>query len=137
MTAEQVMNEVSQVAESIRSDARHAIPVADRGDYCRQGDIYLTRIDKADMPDEVKPIANSSLQLAPGETQGSRHCLKSLRGVTLYAVPNAGPLDGPIIEAQRRFTVTHPEHGDRSFPAGVYAVTYQRAFADELRRVQD
>jgi hypothetical protein len=55
----------------------------------------------------------------------------------MYRVSNPGPLDGPIIDAPDGCAIDHPEHGDAVLPAGVYAITYQRAYAQELRRVQD
>lgn len=75
--------------------------------------------------------------MAPGATQGSRHTLRSLDGVTVYKLRDAGSLDGPIVEAKEPAWLDHPEHGNRQLPAGLYAVTYQRAFAEELRAVQD
>ena len=44
---------------------------------------------------------------------------------------------GPTIHATHPFTVTHPEHGDRTLPAGNYLVTYQRTWANQIRRTQD
>jgi len=51
--------------------------------------------------------------------------------------PEGGPLVGPVIKARERWALRHPEHGDVEFPAGDYVVTYQRAYADELRRQMD
>jgi hypothetical protein len=78
-----------------------------------------------------------SLQLAPGTSQGSRHCLESLEGITVFRLADQTPLDGPILEAPSGLRVNHPEHGDVTLRPGVYAVVYQRAFAEELRRVED
>ena len=135
MTTETVFNEVQSKAESIACDKERAIEVMDIGDEVRQGDIYITMIDGK--PAGAKQIKDAILQLAPGNTQGSRHCLRSFEGVKLFALDNPGPLDGPIIVADQPFTIDHPEHGNRTFPAGTFAITFQRAFADDLRRVQD
>jgi len=110
---------------------------ADRaiGDEHPQGDVKFTRL--AALPAGAKRIDKPSAQLAPGTTQGSRHVLNDMNGIELYQAPDAGPLDGPIIVSECPFTVDHPEHAVVTFPAGIEAVTYQRAFAEELRRVQD
>ena len=134
-TVDSVFERVKQQAEAIASDAEHTIPVMYIGDEVRQGDIYITRIPG--VPHGAELVESPTRQLAPGTTQGSRHCLRSLDGVKVYRMRNAGPLDGPIIDAPGGCTIDHPEHGNRTLPGGTYAVTYQRAFAEELRRVQD
>jgi hypothetical protein len=82
-------------------------------------------------------VPDPSLQLAPGTSRGSRHCLESLDGITFYRLERATPLDGPVLDAPRGLRVNHPEHGDVTLRPGVYAVVYQRAFAEEIRRVED
>lgn len=104
------------------------------GDYHRQGDIYLTRL-KA-VPGGAEKITPAA-QLAPGTTQGSRHIIASLNGVTMFRLKNPSPLDGPILKSDKPVTVEHPEHGHVTLPAGVYGVTYQRQYAEELKRVAD
>ena len=122
-------------AETIVSDAEQRIHEMEVGDSVRQGDVYLTRISR--LPRGAVEVKQPDRQLAPGTTQGSRHCLRSLDGVRVYHFAQPGPLDGPVIEAESDWAVEHPEHGDYVLPPGTYAVTYQRAFADELKRVQD
>lgn len=134
-TIDNVMDQIGQAAENIKSDGERTIEVMDVGDEIRQGDIYITMI--AGVPKGAKPVKQPQTQLAPGTTQGSRHCLRSLDGVRLFEVGNAGVLDGPIIEAKEGCAIDHPEHGNRVLPPGVFAVTFQRAYADELRRVED
>lgn len=46
-------------------------------------------------------------------------------------------LEGPIIEAPAGCVIAHPEHGDHIYPPGVFQVTFQRAYATELRRIAD
>jgi hypothetical protein len=135
MTTTETMEQIGATAEAIKSDAEHTVPVMDVGDEVRQGDIYVTRIES--VPAGAVKVAKPVKQLAPGATQGSRHCLRSIKGVMVYILKNPGPLDGPIVESARPIAIDHPEHGNRIIPAGVYAVTFQRAFAEELRRVQD
>jgi len=128
-------NEVLRQAESIRNDDHHTVKTMSPGDAWAQGDLGLVALES--LPANCKRDPNPSAQLAPGDTQGSRHCVDDLSTVTLYRLGNPTPLDGPIIDAPAGVRVNHPEHGDVTLPPGVYAVVYQRAFADELRAVQD
>ncbi len=67
--------------EAIISDKLQRFPdAAPAGSRVRQGDVYITRLDA--LPASCAMEANPSAQLAPGTTQGSRHCLKSLRSVS-------------------------------------------------------
>jgi hypothetical protein len=134
-TIENVMDQIGEAAEKIKSDGERVIEVMDVGDEVRQGDLYITMI--AGLPKGATPVKRPQSQLAPGTTQGSRHTLRSLDGVTIHELKNAGPLDGPILVCENGCAIDHPEHGNRVFPAGVYAITYQRAYADEIRRVED
>lgn len=104
-------------------------------DTIRQGDLYLTLIPK--LPEGK---ASKDAQLAPGQTQGSRHILSGkfelVTDVTFKNVPQA--LVGPAFKCKGDVELTHPEHGNKILPKGtVWQVTYQRAFAEEIRRVQD
>ena len=81
----QVVNDVqsvSEIAERIKSDAKQNFPeAASVGDFCRQGDIYITLL--AGVPANVIRDEKPGKQLAPGNTQGSRHCLSRMTGVTV------------------------------------------------------
>lgn len=134
LSVDEAVENVARQAETIRNDEEQKIELMDVGDEIRQGDIYLTKIES--VPAKAKP-SKFVTQLAPGNTQGSRHTIRNRRGVKMYEVDGASALDGPIIESKGVLCVDHPEHGNLVLPAGVYAVTYQRAFADELRRVAD
>ena len=135
MAAEKAFGEVHRHAEKIRNDGDHQVEMMDVGEMWAQGDVGLVRL--AGVPTGSVIIDEPSAQLAPGATQGSRHILSTLDGVRLFKLADPTPLDGPIIDAPGGCTVEHPEHGDVTLPAGVYGVVYQRAFADELRRVED
>jgi hypothetical protein len=126
---------VATQAEAIANDGEQVFDQIEIGEEVRQGDVYVTRL--AAVPPRATLVKKPQVQLAPGTTQGSRHCLRSLDGVKVYDVEAAGPLDGPVLECERGIAIDHPEHGNVVLAAGVYAVTYQRAFAEELRRVQD
>lgn len=80
------------------------------------------------------------LQLVPGSTLGSRHCIRESdrEFVTVYRPGRgASPLVGPTIVAAARISIDHPEHADHSIPAGTYQVVYQRDHAAEMARLAD
>ena len=135
ITAKKALTQIQTHAEKIKNDDAHVIETCSPGDMWAQGDVGILCIES--VPAGATLIEKPSRQLAPGTTQGSRHCIADMATVRLYRVADANPLDGPVIDAPHGVTVEHPEHGDISLPSGVYAVIYQRAYADELRRVQD
>lgn len=134
VTAATEFKSIKKHAESIVNDETHTIATMSTGDYWAQGDVKITCLD--DVPTGCKPI-KAEKQLAPGTSQGSRHCLVSLSGVEMFTLPDATPLDGPVFRAKQGCEIDHPEHGNVILPPGVYGITYQRQFAEELRRVVD
>ncbi len=103
-----------------------------------------------DSPPVGKPIKDR--QLAPGTTQGSRHVAEGDcelldvnrmdMAVTVNRLVRGGAvpfqLIGPAVRCIGDVTVTHPEHGHRTLPAGGdWAVVFQRDHAEEVRRVRD
>lgn len=138
VTIERAMTDVNQAAESIRrADPQRFPDAASPGDALRQGDLLVTLLDG--VPKGVRKADKPRLQLAEGSTQGSRHCLDSLEGVTVYELKDRGPYDGPVLDLTTERTITHPEHGHMVLPPGCYAVTYQRTVDSEQReqRVRD
>ena len=137
----QVLNDVqsvAEIAERIKSDAKQKFPeAASVGDFVRQGDCYFTLL--AGVPTGATVEKNPSKQLAPGTTQGSRHCLSRLTGVTVYRLKNPTAYGGPVLQVDKSVTITHPEHGNWVLPPGCYGVGYQRTEDSEgrIRRVQD
>ena len=138
---------VATAAESIRNAEPATIADMSAGDVVRQGDLYLVAIDAAPVPTGPYP----GRQLAPGATQGSRHVVEG--DCTLYT-PQAASAQailnrlipatkgvrhffGPAVLAAGPVTITHPEHGHRTLPAGTYLTTYQRTWADAIRRQAD
>lgn len=105
-------------------------------DCHRQGDVYILTLSS--LPRGLSAIATRA-QLAPGETQGSRHCIAAahLGRVKMYQRNATNPLEGPVIDASDEVEITHPEHGHVILPKGVYGIYYQRQMAEELRRVAD
>ena len=158
LSATEALEKVRAAAESIKNDETATIGTASPGDVVRQGDLYLICLTGHQPPKgDLAPVRER--QLAPGTSQGSRHVLKGrcrifaardkadlIRRICAACPPAAKmlapdrdePLVGPIFRTDAAVTVTHPEHGDRVLPKGEwFAVVYQRAFADEVRRQQD
>lgn len=130
------------------------------GDYWRQGDVLVYKMADPDASvEEVKKIVskyvsdnsqtrldakgweevkNPSAKVVPDDgTQGSQHIVKDMRGVRVFMNKSASELIGPVLFAENGFELTHPEHNHCGFESGFYLVTYQRALADEERRVRD
>ncbi len=107
------------------------------GRFASQGDvnfIFLDHIPEGTIP--AKPVS----QLAPGNTIGSRHCIKleHLAHVDFFVFPSPNPLQGPVLRFNRETEIEHPEHGNHIYPAGtIVAVTFQRKHAEELKRIED
>ena len=146
---------VQTSAEAIRNDEAATVGTVSPGDVVRQGDLYLVCIT-GHTPKKLAPTKER--QLAPGTTQGSRHALAGACAIhtaidakevitTLHKlVPATGSvlaidataLVGPVFETLGQVEVQHPEHGNRILPEGEwFAVIYQRALADEVRRQVD
>ena len=109
-------------------------------DCIRQGDLYLTVIDK--IPDGHVHVENPQTidcQLVPGSTQGAKHCLDSLHGIDLYRPAEWGlgyeGLIGPVLAIHETRTVQHPTHGDVVIAAGhLIQCDFQREFDQEQMR---
>lgn len=136
-TAVSVFQEIKQAVEDIKNDEHQIAGSLSVKDGIRQGDVYIVCLPE--VPEDAKRMGQVQMQLAPGTTQGSRHILESAEGVTMYTWERFqdNPLSGPILECKQPVRITHPEHGDWTIPEGVWHCRYQRAFAEELRRVQD
>jgi hypothetical protein len=110
------------------------------GDVIRQGDLYLECISALPTGKSL-----SVRQLAPGNTQGSRHVLEGdcevvevKQHTTASGHEVHSALIGPAFICKGACEVTHPEHGNKVLPENtIWQVVYQQAFADEVRRVAD
>jgi hypothetical protein len=105
------------------------------GDGARQGDLYLKIVSQP--PANYALCKKPSLQLVPGNTEGAKHCLDSLDGVTVYLPPQWGEAEsllGPCLVLAKERTVVHPVHGDVTLPAGNTVLCgYQREWDAEQR----
>ncbi len=147
-TVPQQIEEIRQsAAERMDGVKTETIGTASAGDVVRQGDLYLVCL-----PEPQHGRATRERQLAPGTTQGSRHVASGKCTVRLVDQQRVADqvnrivkganipqqLVGPVIHCKESVTITHPEHAHKVLPAdSVWAVVYQRAFAEEVRRVQD
>jgi len=128
----------SDRAERVRNaDPQRFSEAAAVGDNARQGDIYIWKLGA--VPAGYAPVKNPPAQLAPGNTKGSRHCLDSLKGVTVFGTAKpTNDYDGPVLKTECERTITHPEHGHWVLPPGIYGISFQRtADSKGERRVQD
>jgi hypothetical protein len=81
------LREAQAQVEKIKNDDPQNFPeAASIGDAVRQGDVYIQLIeDVTSAPFLFKKATPAyPMQLAPGNTKGSRHCLEHGRGVTAY-----------------------------------------------------
>lgn len=136
MQAVEVLKEIHAHGQEIADDSTKRInPIV--GVPIAQGDVNFWLLPKVpDAAIAAKPIS----QLAPGNTRGSRHCIrqKDMAHVRFFRLPNPNPLQGLILCFDEETTIEHPEHGDHIYPKGaIVAVTFQRRYADELRRIED
>ena len=121
------------------------------GDGVWQGDLGLeivARVPKGYV--RVEHPTKADLQLVPGSTEGSRHCLDSFDGVELYRPenwPNVEPTPhpihggkdvgyfGPCMVLTQERTIPHPKHGPVIIPGTFTILTrYQREFDAEQQR---
>jgi hypothetical protein len=110
---------------------------AEPGDGVWQGDLGLEVVSS--VPGGYERAKAVTLQLVPGSTQGSRHCLDSADGVEMYLPKGWGPkydgLAGPCLVLTEERTILHPTHGAVTIPAGfTIQCRYQREWDAEQRR---
>lgn len=135
-TAEQIHAQIETEAKAQAVPGVRCIDKIAIGKAVRQGDIYLHRVTAT----HPRGAACKSRQLAIGETRGSRHVVEAtaqvFEGVAAPGWCQRRTLLGPLVVAETRFLVTHPEHAHMSLPPGTYQVTHQMD-ARTLQRVQD
>ncbi len=100
-----------------------------------QGDILLRRVDG---PAATTPMPKAGVVVVRGET-GHTH---SLHGVGFWDVVKGGSegslaLGTLTVPEESEVFLLHPEHGGMHFTPGNYALSGQREFSGEWRRVAD
>jgi hypothetical protein len=125
-----------RIDEVTDTDAK-VIETCSVGDAWAQGDLLITYLGTSKPNHDMKKMDSLPEQLAPGTTKGSRHGFQAEKAKA-FTLTNATPLEGPVLHCPQGLTVPHPEHGDVTLKEpGWYAITYQRAYAEELRRIAD
>lgn len=133
-TVQEVHANIEQQAEK-NSNALRVVTKMEVGEAIRQGDVYVWRVES--IPEEYN-IPTMELQIAQGETKGSRHILEDSPTLRVFQKTTRGPLDGPAFKSDSPITLTHPEHAHFQLPAGCYISEYQQDYAaEEIRAVRD
>jgi len=114
------------------------------GDILAQGDLYLMIYDGQIPADyvEIKNPKEVDKQLVPGNTEGSKHCLEHLNGVTMYRpkVWNGEDLRGPLLvfKVENRILHRNEENGGHGTISGLKGFTilcgYQPEYMAEQKR---
>lgn len=104
------------------------------GDRVWQGDLCVTLVSHDTTPPE-SPVKCGPTLVPDNGTQGSRHILDSLDGVTFSrGLPtNETSLDGPVLVVTTNRTITHPVHGHIFLCPGTYDIGYQRELDKDIR----
>lgn len=141
-TIQKIENHAKRIAggkAKVQPGQPHRISeAASVGDGVWQGDLGIEVV--AGRPIDfvlVERPTDADRQLVPGNTQGAKHCLDSLAGVTIFR-PRDWPdvaLDGPCLVLTEDRTILHPTHGAVTIPAGfTVQCRYQREWDSEQRR---
>ena len=142
-TALEVHEQISQQAPLLQETK--VKETCEIGKGIRQGDLYIVRLNptgntKLKGLEEAINIEDCTMlgsdQLAPGKTQGSRHCIKEGQATFWIDPKNNNPVFGGVVKADGRWDLTHPEHADWNMPSGCYGVFYQLDWATK-QRVKD
>ena len=135
-SAVDVFVQIEQHSQQNKDDSKQIVEHLLPGEFAAQGDINIWRLES--IPSDAVEVPVQA-QLASGSTMGSRHCIKQsdLNKVKQYRLPNPNELQGPILELSGPITIEHPEHGDQVHHSKILFISYQRKFADDLRRIAD
>lgn len=108
----------SSIANSLKMVQVREVGQMKPGQFIRQGDLY---IDVGDIKN--KGAARKELQLVPGNTTGSRHCVIESPHVQIFeslapaitiqigSDTKIARFPGPLIIATQDFSISHPKHG--------------------------
>lgn len=138
LTASEVIQQILEHGRK-NADANAKRPaLISNANFSSQGDISIWKVeDLKDLP-SLSPC-EPFYQLAPGTSRGSRHCLDkdSVANAKFYKLDYPTALQGGVWCNEEETLVTHPEHGDQILDPGIYFVTYQRQYAEDLKRIAD
>lgn len=146
VTIEKITNYANKIKngehESIRPGQAYEFSEAcTEGDMVWQGDLGIG-ITSSKPPKGYVKSKQVHLNLIPNSnansTVGSRHCLASAEGVTMWLPKewNEESLDGPFLQLKNGAKITHPIHGDVTVPACFknVQIVYQREWDQEQAR---
>lgn len=95
LTIDKAVARVDEAVERVKNDAEQRFPdAASIGDAVRQGDIYIQKIpEPSETPKFYKRVMAPvyPMQLAPGNTKGSRHMLEESVNAKVYVL-NVGAI---------------------------------------------
>ena len=121
--------DIAAAVEAIKNDGLQHFPeAASVGDAVRQGDVYIQLINEADIAAAgplFRKMAEPRLQLAPGDTKGSRHILASAEGVEMWE---------PTLTDESTLKYVFAKH-NTPLPKN-YRKTYVPEFRDERRELE-
>lgn len=122
-TMEHAVQKVTTAAENSSQELRN-IESLKIGQGIRQGDVYLIRIEDAEVG-----VPMRTKQLAIGVTMGSQHIVPGYvmlyENVSRPKYVRDEAILGPVVKSDKRFVLTHPEHAHFSLPAGTYQCVFQ------------
>lgn len=132
------INTLRKHSESIDSRDAVQVPEMSIGDALAQGDVAIELIAKIPHGAVEVPWRHGDFQLAPGNTQGSRHTIpaKYRKTTKIFRVSDGDALSDLVIHSKAPFDVEHPEHADHiGYPTGCYRVHHEQN--EQLQRVLD
>ena len=147
---------MSSVKEVIREIQQHAKVLKERvspgqpavlneacsvGDGVWQGDLGIEIVSA--VPEGyvlVEKPKEDDKQIVPGNTQGSKHVLRSIVGVSIWRPknwPSEIGIFGPCIVAESEAVIDHPTHGEVTISAGhTILCRYQREWDQEQKKAR-
>jgi hypothetical protein len=140
MTAEQALEAVRRSVANPKPETIVLNDVHSPGEYVRQGDIYIRRIEAPDVKGMESVPSDWNGQLAEGTGKGSRHIIDRPQTVKAYRKKVRQTQDGYVFKTGNTgVEVTHPDHGHVKLGANCwFEVFYQvNLFNSEKTRVQD
>lgn len=101
-----------------------------------QGDVEVIRLSA--LPKNLKLLKNFSGILAEGLANSGHHVIRTEDMPSVKAYQVGGEYDGPVLEVEKSWTLTHPNHKWATFPAGCYQVKFPREMhLGEMRKQRD
>lgn len=116
-------------------------PAATVNDQIWQGDLGIT-VHDGNIPSDYEEVdfkkTPNAEQLVPGNTEGSKHVLASLKGVKMYRPRNWNDLSlkGPILMLSAPNTIAHPTHGPVNLQANTCYETFYQVNLDLQSKIE-